>query len=146
MGETPLSPGLRSPISLLLLLLVLFCMWGLLPKCLSVFFFSFIFLPIQHVSPLSLFVSCSHTFFWPQKEIKGSLSQAVWFSLQAAEREAEDITGYMGPCGGALMTELDAIPCYVNTFDYVDYTHMHRYADGKHKQECTHVAWTESFF
>lgn len=38
------------------------------------------------------------------------------FSLQAAEREAEDITGHMGPRGGALMTGWDAIPSY----DYTD--------------------------
>lgn len=65
-----------------------------------------------HVCFLQLFVSCSHTFFWPQKERKGSLSLDVSFSLQAAEREAEDITGHMGPCGGALMTKWDATPCY----------------------------------
>lgn len=75
-------------------------------------FLFFFFLTVQHVSLLSLFVSCSHTFFWPQKERKGSLSLALSFSIQAAEREAEDILGHMGLCGGALMTEWDAIPSY----------------------------------
>lgn len=79
--------------------LVPFCMWLELTK-------SQIFL--MSCSSLSVFASCSHTFFWPQKERKGSLWLAVSFKLQAAEREAEDITGHMGPCGEALMTEWDA--------------------------------------
>lgn len=71
--------------------------------------FSFFFSLFQHVSPLCLLFP---HFLWPQKEIKGSLSLAFSFLLQAAEREAEDITGHMDPCGGALMTKWDAIPCY----------------------------------
>lgn len=49
--------------------------------------------------------------FDPKRKERG-LCLDVSFSLQAAEREDEDITGHMGPCGGALTTEWDAIPCY----------------------------------
>lgn len=75
-------------------------------------FFLFSSSPCSARFPLSFFVSCSHTYFWPLKERKGSLSRSVSFLLQAAEREAEDIIGHVGPCGGALMTGWDAIPCY----------------------------------
>lgn len=106
-------------------LLVLFCTWGRLTKRLSVFSFFFFYF-------FSLFSTCFPSlslvptlFFWPQKEIKGSVSLAVSFSLQAAEREAEDIAGHMGPRSGALMTEWDSIPCYgadsqPTTYSYTD--------------------------
>lgn len=87
-------------------------MWGPANKAVWLCFIFYFSHCSARVSLLSLFVSCSHTFFWPQRERKGSLSLALSFSFQAAEREAEDTTGHMGPCGGALMDEWDAIPCY----------------------------------
>lgn len=47
-----------------------------------------------------------------KKERKGSLFLFFSFSPQAAEKESEDITDQMSPCGGALMKKLDEIPCY----------------------------------
>ena len=54
-------------------------------------------------SSLSLVPTLS---FDPAGKEKGLLSLAVSFLLQAAEREAEDIPGHMGPRGGALMTRV----------------------------------------
>lgn len=97
-------------------------------ECFSVF-------TSKHVSP-SLF--CSHTCFWPHKERKEALSicpsvrhSFVFFSEQLSWR----IQRHMGPCGGALMTVWDAIPCYGAST-----TLTWSCTDG----ECTHVACTES--
>lgn len=110
------SSGLRSPISHLL-----FCTWGQLTRRFSQCSARF--------PPLALWLLFPHFLsFWPQKERKGSLSRAVSFSFRAAEKEAEDLTRHAGPCGGALMAEWDAIPCYgvgVNSFDYTDYPLIH---------------------
>lgn len=75
-------------------------------------FLSLSFFSVQHMFPLSRFLSLVPTLFDPKRKEWGLLSLAISFSLQAAEREAEDIPGHMGSCGGALMTEWDAIPCY----------------------------------
>lgn len=69
------------------------------------------------------------TLSFDPKERKGSLSLALSFSLQAAEREAEDIPGHMGFCGGALMTEWDAIHSYcmkLGVYSFDVYTLIHR--------------------
>lgn len=47
-----------------------------------------------------------------ERKERGLCLSIVWFPLWAAEREAEDIAGHMGLCGGDLMTEWEAIPCY----------------------------------
>lgn len=61
---------------------------------------------------LTLCLLFPHFLLTPKGNKGVSVSSRFVFSLQAAEREAEDITGHMGPCGGALMTKWDAIPCY----------------------------------
>jgi len=140
MGERLLSSRLRSPISHFL---ALYCTWGQITKPLSVFsfFFLFFFSLFSTCFPRSVFVCCSHTLFWPQKERKGSVSRAVAFLLQAAEREAEDIAGHMGPCVGALMTRGDTYPCCGALF-WLQRRHTHAqmyswsFADWKLKQKC----------
>lgn len=96
------------------------------------------FLTFQHIF-LSLSLSLVPTLvFDPIRKEKGALSVSLSitrFPPLAAEREAEAIERHMGPCGEALMTMWDAIPCYG-----VWTTLTWSCTDG----ECTHVACTES--
>lgn len=91
---------------------------------------------------LSVCVLFPHFLLTPKGKEKGSLSHKIFgFSLQAAEREAEHITGHMGPCGGALMTGWEGKSLLwslgVNSCDNMIYSQNN--ADGKHKQGCTHA-------
>lgn len=124
MGESLLSPGLTGPTFSASLYV------RAANKEFICIYFLFLIYSLFCTDSLSRSLSLVPTLsVWPHKERKGSLFVRVPVSLRAAEREAEDIAGHTGPCGGAVTVKWDAIPCNgaagQHSRDSTDNTHTH---------------------
>lgn len=80
--------------------------------CVFLSFFLFVSPRSTCFPSLILCLLFPHFLLTPKGKKRVCVSRRFSLAPSSWEKEAEDMAGHMGPCGGALMIEWEAIPCY----------------------------------